>query len=189
MFELEETWTEFCPTSLSGCSAHSILWISQLFSTDEFGNQPCCRPEVRTRRSGELSGGWVAGSRKHMPAEPVDGVQGCGPSSPVCNRSLPPTRHPIRARFAAGACEQTCIQGFRWREPGLVAVFRMSAACDAGQKKFSKNFLQVYNQSLYTTVVVVVNGCPGLWTNRLTPEKSLVYRSHKAVHHWRVNAA
>ena len=56
-------------------------------------------------------------------------------------------------------------------------------------KKIKKNLPKVYKQSLYTTVVVVVNGGPSLWTKRFTPAKSCVYQPDKPVHHWRVEAA
>lgn len=41
---------------------------------------------------------------------------------------------------------------------------------------------QVYNQDLYTRLVVVVNACPILWTSRLTRPKSNVYGPDKPVH-------
>ena len=41
---------------------------------------------------------------------------------------------------------------------------------------------EVYNQDLYTRLVVVVNACPILWTSRLTRPKSNVYGQDKPVH-------
>lgn len=41
---------------------------------------------------------------------------------------------------------------------------------------------QVYNQHLYTLLIVVVNAGPFLWTTMLTNEKSWVYVKNKPVH-------
>lgn len=43
---------------------------------------------------------------------------------------------------------------------------------------------QVYNQDLYTTLIVVVNGGSFLWTTRLKNAKSGIYDTDKSVHRW-----
>lgn len=77
-----------------------------------------------------------------------------------------------------------------WRGPGS----GLSAVASVGwlrrrKKNFRKFFRRFTKQSLYIRVVVVVNGGPILWTKRLTLEKSSTYRTNKAVHHRRVEAA
>ena len=64
-------------------------------------------------------------------------------------------------------------------------------ACWCGTTRAKKNLkkvCRVYKQSLYTRIVVVVNGVLLLWKTRLTPKKSSTYGPDKAVHHWRVEA-
>lgn len=53
----------------------------------------------------------------------------------------------------------------------------------ADQKNFFFDASSVYNQDLYTTLVVVVNACTFLWTSRLTAKKSAVYAQNKPVHY------
>jgi hypothetical protein len=60
--------------------------------------------------------------------------------------------------------------------------------CAKLQQSGSKNFFfgssLGLQPDLYTTLVVVVNACPFLWTSRLTRKKSNVYGPDKPVH-WR----
>jgi hypothetical protein len=69
----------------------------------------------------------------------------------------------------------------------LVAKAAKSASMCAklqqlGQKNFFSEAPRVYNQDMYTRLVVVVNACTLLWTSRLTRKKSSVYGPDKPVH-------
>jgi hypothetical protein len=66
----------------------------------------------------------------------------------------------------SAATADTCIV-----EPGI--FFRPAIAFEIRR--------QVYNQSMYTKIVVVVNGPPQLWTSLLFSTTSSVYGPHKAV--------
>ncbi|WP_306392344.1 hypothetical protein [Telluria beijingensis] len=48
-------------------------------------------------------------------------------------------------------------------------------------KFFFSRARQVYNQDLYTTLIVVVNGSQSLWTTWFTEEKSTIYLANKSV--------
>ena len=73
---------------------------------------------------------------------------------------LPRPDSVLQAELAAGiACVRRC---------GVMGV-------DGLRQRSKKNFRkcsEVYKQNMYTTVVVVVNGGPSLWTKRLTLDKS-----------------
>ena len=57
-----------------------------------------------------------------------------------------------------------------------------SRICHTRPKFFFSLARQVYNQDLYTTLIVVVNGGRFLWTTRLNSEKSGIYATYKSVH-------
>lgn len=57
-----------------------------------------------------------------------------------------------------------------------------SRICHTRRKFFFSRAHQVYNQYLYTTLIVVVNGRRFLWTTRLKNEKSGIYVTDKSVH-------
>ncbi|MBQ5946593.1 hypothetical protein [Massilia sp. ST3] len=57
--------------------------------------------------------------------------------------------------------------------------------CKVATAEHKKKFFGSYSglqPDLYTTLVVVVNGGPFLWTNRLTRKESAVYAPDKPVH-------
>lgn len=57
-----------------------------------------------------------------------------------------------------------------------------SRICHTLPKFFFSRARQVYNQDLYTTLIVVVNGRSFLWTTLLKIGKSGIYVADKSVH-------
>ena len=83
-----------------------------------------------------------------------------------------------------GSPQAACKQGIQamlasGRRCGGVALLAVSSLddfgvpiCDRAQKIIFFFASQIYNQDLYTTLIVVVNRDQFLWTKRLTGEKS-----------------
>ena len=103
------------------------------------------------------------------------------------------TFHPVdihRVLHSRLLCSQSFVQDGAW---ACLATKSDRCVRQARQRRsdlprtgnfFFSRARQVYNQDLYTTLIVVVNGSSFLWTTRLKSEKSGIYVTDKSVHCW-----
>jgi hypothetical protein len=96
----------------------------------------------------------------------------------------------IFIRFSTAARFFACLWGMPSKYASTQSKWLTASACvislsgfaTLGQKIFFSRARQVYNQDLYTRLIVVVNGGQFLWTTQLKNAKSGDYVTDKSVH-------